>query len=146
MQINLTNKESAVLRQLLGDDGGDDGNDWPPLVLSIGDGYAGYGLYGWQEEYPEDGALLIKPLPSPVPRAAPSVTTVREALAATTLNVVPTWADAVLYAASAADVANNIERGREAFRSGRPREELTNDASRIGWDEAQHATVGLKHG
>jgi len=73
MQINLTTAEVIALRDWIADD------EVPaPVVLSVGNGHSGFGLYVWTEDYPEEGAVFIKPLlapagvaPSPAPQPLP---------------------------------------------------------------------------
>lgn len=57
-QINLDEADVAALLGVIGGDG-----EPPAIALSVGAGHAGHGLYAWLEDYPDEGAQLIKALP-----------------------------------------------------------------------------------
>lgn len=56
-QVTLEPEEAETLRDAIG---GDD--EAQEMVLSVGPGHSGYGLYAWAAEYPEEGAVLVTSL------------------------------------------------------------------------------------
>lgn len=65
VQINLREEQAKLLGEFL------TASDEPPeVVLSIGNGHSGHGLYVWEAEYPEEGATFIAAMGTP-PADAP---------------------------------------------------------------------------
>jgi hypothetical protein len=59
MQLNLTADEAETLRDMIGDD------EPQAIVLFIGEGHSGHGLYASSEDYPEEGSVRVTSLPVP---------------------------------------------------------------------------------
>lgn len=55
-QINLTEEETNLLHTLTG---GELPDGVSPVVLFIGEGHSGFGLYLSYEEYPDEGSTFI---------------------------------------------------------------------------------------
>jgi hypothetical protein len=90
MQINLTSDQADTLRDCISD------VDPAPLVLNVGNGHSGFGLYAWEEEYPEEGATLIAPM-EPLAGAQPASAAPSEPIRATLPTpLAAVWRHAVL--------------------------------------------------
>ena len=64
LAVTLTRNELEYVAAFLSDEEGTERDDEAVLLL-VGDGHSGYGLYAAHPEYPEEGAILVKNMPEP---------------------------------------------------------------------------------
>lgn len=58
--VTLTEEESDLVRQTIGDD-----EEAGPIRMLVGQGHSGYGLYLARADYEPEGAILLKPMDQP---------------------------------------------------------------------------------
>lgn len=62
LDVTLTKDEAEYIAAFVSDSA--EQND-EVLRLMVGDGHSGYGLYVSDPDYPEEGAILVKNMPTP---------------------------------------------------------------------------------